>query len=394
MSKKVILNSQCLPKKNYHCGNAVSHIVSEISYLFFTEFDKKNDFYFVNDSWNLHGLPFETMYVEKFGSNINYEKIKDFAEECINYAKHEKSFFSNIKLGPNIIEHSDTDPEFVRYTTDIFHELIDSKIIIKTGNHYSLDLLSIKNTLNFDGIKIFPSQHRTTIVNDAKMINGLYPITKNRVFSPSINIDNINYVINPIFQSFVYPLYISEKYGFNYPVFLFTSSSGHGMLKWHYLRNIVSFALSQNHPYENLVLHGNILGANNRRMSKHDNNVVKPSDLYKILPDRRFVRHVLIKSISDKDLMLQTDISFSEFNKIKNKLDIIHTNEFNILNPKNLNITLTSIKNDLKNFKIKKAFDCFVDFIRRAQIVQTDSVVDGEFLELIKICNVFYGNKK
>src|SRR3989344_869959 len=305
MNKVVILNSPCLPKKSYHCGNAVSQIISEIIFSFFSKFDNMSEFYYVNDSWNLHGLPFEKMYCDQYGIIGNYKEIKEFAEKHIQYAKEEKRFFSAIKQDSYAINHSDTDADFVSYTVELFQYLYKGNYIKKNAEDYFLDLSIVstnKKINNIDNINIFPSHHAKTITNDSSMIHNNYALTKNRVFSPRIKIGNTTCVINPIFQSFIYPLYISKKYNIDYPVFAQISSSGHGMLKWHYLRNIISHLLSQNIPYRNLILHGNILGNDGKRMSKYSNNIIQPSDLHKILPDKRFIRHVLIKSISDNDL--------------------------------------------------------------------------------------------
>lgn len=396
MNKVVILNSPCLPKKSYHCGNAVSQIISEILFSFFSKFDNTSEFYYVDDSWNLHGLPFEKMYYDQYGIVGNYKEIKEFAEKHIQYAKEEKNFFSTIKQDYCIINHSDTDDDFVNYTVELFRSFCKSNYIKKNAENYSLDLSTVladKQISNISDINIFPIYHAKTIINDFGMIHGNYTLTKDRIFSPSIKIDNMTYVINPIFQSFIYPLYITKKYNIDYPVFAQISSSGHGMLKWHYLRNIISHLLSQNVPYKNLILHGNVLGNDGKRMSKYSNNAIQPSNLHEIMPDKRFVRHVLIKSISDNDLQLQTQTSFSEFNKIKNKLDFLQSTNFCVNNEVLLNIFLNKIKDNLKSFKIKKSFDLLYLVLRKLIFQPINVNMTKNATEFKNICEIFYGSK-
>lgn len=396
MSKRIILNSQCLPKKSFHCGNAVSGIISEIFFLFFKEYDNKNDYYFVSDSWNLHGLPFEDLYKkERMADDIKYEKLKFFAEDHVKYAQDQKKYFSLVSVDKiSIFEHYDTDQNFIEYTVDKFHYLFEKNKIIKKDENYNIDIVSNYKNTNFDEMNVVPSQHKYTIINDHNMIGGYYPITKNRIFTPSIELNQETKKINPIFQSFIYPIYVSEKYDCEFPTFLFVSSFGHGMLKWHYLRNIISFMLKNRVPYKNLILHGNILGLDKKRMSKHGNNIIQPSDLYKIIPDRRFVRHVLIRSISNKDLTLQIDLSFSEFRKIKDKLDTIESGDFYITNLEDLERSVLNIKESLNSFDIKKAFDIFYSFLRKNEVLVGSKNINSDLKDVNKFYKIFYGPYK
>ncbi len=74
MRKIAFLNSPCQPKKVYHCGNAISQIVSDICVDYFSEFKEGFDIYYVKNAWNLHGLPFEQTYLENMTRSVITKK--------------------------------------------------------------------------------------------------------------------------------------------------------------------------------------------------------------------------------------------------------------------------------------------------------------------------------
>ena len=382
MNRKLILNTPCMPKANYHCGNAVSQIVSDISYKFFKTFDKSSSYSYVFEAWNLHGLPFEKMYSENKDIKFTYTNIEKFAESLINDARKEKSFFTTYHVNDSdLLSYIDTDKDFMQYCADSFEFLRQAEYLVyeKTESEYYLNIEKFINEYGIQkyaesirGINIIPKFHENTIIDQHKFLDKLYPITKKRNFSQIVETPNGLLSLNPIFQSFLYPIYMASKHNSEYPCFLQVSSAGHGMLKWHYLRNIVSLILTSNVFCKNLYLHGDILGLDGQRMSKHKNNTIKPSDLFLIINDNIFVRYVLIKSISEKDIPLQIDLAKSEYLKLNRKLKIIGKNCFNITNYPEIKFNLESAISFLRDYKIKLSFEQFYIAIKMANIIECD----------------------
>lgn len=393
MKNVLFLNSPCQPKKTYHCGNAISQIVSEICVNYFAEFKKDFNIYYVKNSWNLHGIPFEKSYFDEFGKDGDYEEIKIFSERYINNALKEKSLFCYLNQKINIIDYKDTEHSFNEYTQKKFIDLYENGFLKKENGELFLDLSKILRDdyqyNNVDEINIFPKYHSNTITNNSRMIGNKYQLTKQRIFTTRVNIDGHTYSINPIFQSFIFPLYISDKYKTDYPAFLQVSSSW--QLKWHYLRNIISRLLSKKSPYSNLFLHGIIMGEDGNRMSKNSNNAISPSDLYNIIPDSRFIRHTLINSISDKEICIQVKPSISQFNNILDKLNIIKSNKFKINNLYFDGKKINNIIEDLDKNKIKKAFSDFYYLIKKNDFIITDNETSEVTENIFKIYRIFYG---
>lgn len=382
MNNEIILNTPCMPKANYHCGNAVSQIVSDIYYKFFKTFNKSSNYLYVYEAWNLHGLPFEKMYSENEDVKLTYTDTEKFAESLINAARLEKSFFTSYSNNDsNLLSYMDNDKDFMQYCADSFELLMKRKYLVyeKIEGEYYLDIEKFiieygipKYAESIRSINIIPKFHENTIIDQHKFLNKLYPITKKRNFSQIIKTPEGLLSLNPIFQSFLYPIYMANKYNSEYPCFLQVSSAGHGMLKWHYLRNIISLILTNKVFCKNLYLHGDILGLDGQRMSKHKNNTIKPSDLFLIINDNIFVRYVLIKSISEKDIPLQIDLARSEYLKLNKKLKNISKNCYNIDNYPEIKFHLDAAVSFLRDYKIKLSFEQFYIAIKMANIIECD----------------------
>lgn len=166
-------------------------------------------------------------------------------------------------------------------------------------------------------VLINPEYQSKSIVSNLNELDKYYPLTKKRRFAMQIRINGDDYALNPIFQSLLMPAYICKIAGTKLPCYFQASSSGHSMLKWHFLRIILNDILFGEVPYSHLFLHGNILGLNGKPMSKHAGNAVQPSELFRELKDKRFVRYMLIKSISFKDVLIQIDLSKMSISRSK-----------------------------------------------------------------------------
>lgn len=380
MKHELILNTPCMPKANYHCGNAVSQIVSDILYKFLKAFDISSSYLYVHEAWNLHGLPFEKMYAENNVDELTYIDIEKFAVSLIYAARKEKSFFTSYSANDmSLLSYVDNDKHFMQYCEDSFELLRQKEYLVyeATEGDYYLNIEKFiseygipKYSESISGINIIPKFHKNTIIAQYKFLDKLYPITKKRNFSQTVKTPKGLLSLNPIFQSFIYPLYMANMSDSKYPCFLQVSSAGHGMLKWHYLRNIVSLIMTDKVFCTNLYLHGDILGLDGQRMSKHKNNTIKPSDLFSIINDNVFVRYVLIKSISEKDIPLQIDLAKSEYLKLKNKLKIISKSSFEIINYSKVNVHLDAAVSFLRDYKIKLSFEQFYIAIKMAHITE------------------------
>src|SRR3989304_5034661 len=106
----VVLNTPCFPKRNYHVGNSVSQLVTDIIYRYIKLY-KKEKVKYVCHAWNLHGKIPEKLYQETVGSQGSYEEILEFSQKFISAAEKEKSFFADYNLEKNkdLIRYLDTD---------------------------------------------------------------------------------------------------------------------------------------------------------------------------------------------------------------------------------------------------------------------------------------------
>lgn len=89
---RVILNTPCLPKRSYHAGNAISQIVTDIVYRY-SKYLNKGKVFYVNHAWNVFGLVYENLAIEKYGT-FEYEQTLALVNEEIQHAENEKRFFS------------------------------------------------------------------------------------------------------------------------------------------------------------------------------------------------------------------------------------------------------------------------------------------------------------
>lgn len=324
---RVILNTPCLPKRSYHVGNAISQVVTDIVFRYSRYLNVGKVFY-VNHAWNLFGLVYENMVHENLGK-FDYNEAMKLAKNEIKKAEKEKELISDYKLVPDskLISYTDVDPDFIDYCIERINHLNSLGYVIKIAGEYYLNLEKYFNSNGTERlkqalakIKIYPEFQAGTIFNQIKTLNKYYPLTKKRHFSMKLEMDGQEYSLNPIFQSLLMPAYICKISNSKLPAYFQASSSGHSMLKWHYLRILLSDILFDEIPYQHLFLHGNILGIDGKPMSKHAGNVLQPSDIYEILNDKKFVRYVLVKSISFKDVAIQIELAKAEYQKIRNKL--------------------------------------------------------------------------
>lgn len=361
-----------MPKASYHCGNSVSQIISDIIFKYNKIFNT-GDFLYVRDAWNLHGKPSEDLFLEENPQkDLTYENVLTFSESLIEKAEDQKGLF--LSRNDNDIIYKDTDTDFIKFSQEIITTLIENKFIKLKKNALWLDIkyfFSIISPEEFqkkiDSIKIFPEEHRKSLISLQNSLNDLYPLTKNRTFAPKFELNNLSFSVNPILQSLIFPLFISKKFNCTYPCHTQVSSFGHSMIKWHYLRNIVSIALTNKPFCKNLVLHGSILGPDGKPMSKHSNNAIQPHDLLKIKNNKNFIRYTLIKSISTNTIPLQLNISLNEFNKIEKKLFELNSKKIYILTDINVTRHLNNSIKLLGKNKIKAAFEEFFLALRKSK---------------------------
>ncbi|OQA83101.1 MAG: isoleucyl-tRNA synthetase [Microgenomates group bacterium ADurb.Bin238] len=237
---------------------------------------------------------------------------------------------------------------------------------------------NIEKYLNEDGVVrlgqminrvlINPEYQSKSIVSNLNELDKYYPLTKKRRFAMQIRINGDDYALNPIFQSLLMPAYICKIAGTKLPCYFQASSSGHSMLKWHFLRIILNDILFGEVPYSHLFLHGNILGLNGKPMSKHAGNAVQPSELFRELKDKRFVRYMLIKSISFKDVLIQIDLSKNEYLKIKTKLDQLE-NGLRVKSTEKIVSLIEGGFKELERMNFKLALENLYLVCRKAELV-------------------------
>lgn len=352
-----------MPKESYHCGNAISSIITDIIVRYNRVFDNERDIFSVVTPWNLHGLPYEKMFAEQFGYYGTYTEIKDFSNDYMKIAEQQVSLF--LEESKNNISHSDTDCCFLDFTEECFIKLIERNYIVSRNGDWFIDtnLLLHKFDINlvFQSIHCYPDYHKASIINQRNTLDGFYPISKKRVFTVTTHYKGDVISVNPIFQSFIYPLYLAERFHKNRVAFQ-VGGAGFSM-KWQYFKQLISLALTGQISVDNLVLHGTILGHDGKPMSKHSCNILQPSDLYEIFMDKNFVRYVLIRSISNNNNVVQLEKSIGEFKRIAPIIQQIEIGRLKPLKNGTENL-LDSIFIYLKNNKFNLALESYYVYLK------------------------------
>ena len=315
----IITSSPCLPKESYHCGNAISSIITDLIFRYNFFLGNEQRIFSLATPWNLHGLPYERMFAEQFGHYGTYGEIKTFSADYVKMAEKQVSLFLDT-TNENYIAHNDIDSCFIEFTVECFIRLIENKFIVQRGGEWFIDTKLLLNEFNIDSairsIYCYPDYHKASIIKERNTFDSFYPISKKRIFSPTVCYKGDVISVNPIFQSFIYPLFLAERFHENRVAYQ-VGGAGYSMLKWQYFKQLISLALTGQTSVENMVLHGTILGYDGKPMSKHSTNTLQPSDLYEMFRDRNFVRYTLIRSISNSNIPIQLDKSTREYNRVK-----------------------------------------------------------------------------
>jgi hypothetical protein len=372
---KIILNTPCMPKSSYHVGNAISQIVTDVLVAFHRVTDPRQDYIYVNHAWNMHGLPFERLYTETVGHPGTYHDIQIFAEQHVEAAIQEKAYFVDYGTRKSNITYIDTDPIGKEFCAHCFHQLAEQGYVEEQQGECYLNLEKFFTSereawlATVQEMHVYPSYHQTGIVANQQTLGGLFPLTKRqRVFVPSVIYRKTSYALNPVVQSLVYPCYIAARFQTTMPTLLQASASGHGMLKWHYLRTIISYLLTKTIPYHHLLLHGTVLGEDGTPMSKHKQNSIRPSDLYQRRTDLSFVRYVLLKSLSHKDVPLQLQAAEREYLRIAQKGTLLRSGYFQLHNEQDVTPFLARSLTLLEGYQVKHAFEHLYLALKKAQV--------------------------
>lgn len=384
----IVMSAPCMPKECYHFGNAISVIYADVlaKYLEYIDSNPVK----IARLWNLHGFPYEKLFYEKRGYNGNYNEIFQFAEENKKNAMKEVSLFMQ---GDSIIDYSDTDEDFCDYTRETFLELIYNGFICEKNNIWYFDTSRMINQnlveKVFEDICVSPGYLKKAIINQKNTFDSFYPLSKEREFTVSCMHDGKPIKINPIFQSFVYPLYLAKKNNQEKVDYL-VCGSGFSMLKWNYYRQLVCYALKGDYSIKNLVFHGTILGEDGKPMSKHSNNCIMPSDI--CLDDDLFLRYCLIRSISTNDIPVFLEKYRIEFMKIEPKLrKSIFNDNYGPINNQYSKI-IDDIFYYLEKLKFGVALESYYVYLRKVEMSNTP---DRETMIKVKTLNrIFFGESK
>ena len=373
-------------------GNALSQIALDVYYKYYLwKAQNPEDIFYMTAAWNSHGLPYEKIYLEDVGTDPSYEDILKVAQKYISIAQEEENCFVDYNLKPkkNYIEYYDTDEEYIEYCKDKIQYLYREGFIKRKGEQLFLRLdkaIDLKSDLFINDIEFFPKHHKNSVLNILNTLNADYPLSKERKFTFKIEIEGSVYSINPIFQSILIPVFIREKYDMENLLEI----TGKGLVKGHYLMCAISTILNFKPPYKKVYMHGTVLGDDRKRMSKHSENVIRPSDLK---GSRNFVRYVLLRTFSEKDKLVQLKKGRNEYRKIESKLDIILKYDFEIqdIDRTYLEKEMTRIYANLENFKLENAIEIFYSFMKRVRIKETSNkIVDKEAKALKDLCRIFF----
>ncbi len=382
----IITSSPCLPRTSFHCGNAISSLSADLISRCQKEIRKELKLVIIPTPWNLHGLPYEKMYLETYGREGSYEDILSFTKDYVAAAAEETTYF--LCPGENMDQHSDTDLDFVKFTEECFVKLIEMGYVVKIKEDWYINTGRLLQKYEIgrilESVSCYPEYHRASIIKEQKTFDSYYPISKQRIFTAKACYKGEMICINPIFQSFLYPLYLTQLYG-EERVFAFTGGSGFSSLKWHYYRQLISVVLKNTPSIDEIFLHGTILGVDRMPMSKHSNNTLQPSDLYRMQRDRNFVRYALIRSISDNNIPIQIKKAMTEYKKIEWKLRQIHDSLLKpVLNGKE--ILLQKSQKYLTEYRFNLALETFYVYLKGTRFSEEgDTQIAEQLMHLFRI---------
>lgn len=383
----IICSSLCMPKDKYHIGNAISAIYSELIAKHYY-YQKGETAILLSSPWNLHGIPYERLFLEENRVNGTYNDILLFAKGKIEYARKELSSFASNKWTENLC---DTDEDFVQYTVETFLRLVELGFIIKIDKNWVIDTKKIISMYDISDLlqpmKTIPSNEKRTIISQSNTFDGFYPISKDRVFTVKCCYKNEEICINPIFQSFIMANFLSEKYGSS-KVSHFVCGSGFSSHKWHYYRQLISAALTGDTSIERIVFHGIVLGDDNRPMSKHSDNCISPRSLFELIDDRMFVRYFLIRCISNNDKQINTNMLIDEYKRISSKLELLENDTICLVENKNEEF-LDEVEMHMKDYKFGIALEMFSVYLRKTAFVSAREI-GYSWRRIKRIYNIFF----
>ncbi len=292
---------------------------------------------FVEEAWNMYGLPYERTFEEVFHRAGSKEEINEYAKTCLAEARRQKMMVDPASNTSETVIYLDTDPAYEPFLTSVMNEIERKGWIEEISGECMLSLRRILDSAEgresqwymCNQLNMHPPYTLPSLLHQGTIFTNLLPLTKERVFAANIKFKRKVRTINPIVQSFFYPYWIQER--FSLPVSsprVLVSASGHGMLKWHYLRTLIGGAVFGYPPATDLFLHGTLLGTDGAPMSKHKGNCVQPSDLLRTTQDARCARFILLRSLSYRDGVLQQERGMREFGRIKEKIDKIYSGRF------------------------------------------------------------------
>lgn len=386
----IITCSPCMPKRSYHCGNAISSIYADLVYRYHREYDSCEIYHVINTPWNVHGLPYANIFQETYHRNGSYEEILDLANEQIAFACRETSCF--LQRDQCTADCCDADKDFVAYTKECFIKLIENGMLVNRENVWYIDTAAFlqKYDLNeiFSDIQCVPTYHKPAIVKQQNTFNDLYPISKARSFTVSFEYQRQQIDVNPIFQSFIYLNWLMVR--FQQPIVDYlVGGSGFSMLKWQYYRQIISTALVHDVSVHTLLLHGTILGEDLKPMSKHSTNCIQPSQLYALSSDSNLVRYILIRSLSVNNLKIQQDKFLKEYRRIQNLLPAISTGlRFPELGSSVSELDLALFY--IQQYKFSLALETFYLYLRRTVFLPQGDF--EAFQKVQKLYNIFFNS--
>ena len=384
----ILTSAPCMPKGTYHIGNAISAICTDVIANYCRYVHDDQNIVSISAPWNLHGLPFERMYIDTF-NDIDYNGILNLALRHTSNAINEIRTFIKSDY---YIEHFDSQEDFVDFCIDCFIKLIEKRFIVKYEGIYCLDINKIVHTIDcsaaFELTTYFPPFTKNSITNHFTTLNGYYPMVKQRAFTVTFNYCGETIRLNPIFQSLVYPIYLIKKYNSN-TVDYFISCSGFSMNKWHYLRQLVSLALIKEVPISCIFTHGVVLGKDGKPMSKHSDNAICPSDLCRGTYDYLYIRYVLIRSISIHNITIDLVKCKKEYDSIKQKLQQIYSGMRIYPFSSDKMVHLDHVEKYLYKKKFSVALESFYLFLRHSDFNENGEIEDYDRIK--KCFCVFFG---
>jgi hypothetical protein len=138
LTNALVLNTPCMPKGVFHCGNAISVLVAKLLYAAFKIFSPQCKSMIVGEAWTVHGLPFADEFRSAYLRSGSYEEILAYAMKKLCHAKYEKNIVDS--LSKDSLVYCDANVDFMGFVQQISDRLARTSLLVRSNNEFVIDV--------------------------------------------------------------------------------------------------------------------------------------------------------------------------------------------------------------------------------------------------------------